>query len=89
MKRRIIDSTKVLSFDKVQKMGNEPTNSIYIFSTPKTQKCIDVRKIVSVEYTENKKMIIRMLSTHSDFEIPDTPKSSYEDLISFWAKWAK
>lgn len=68
---------------------NEPTSSLYIFSTPKAQKCIDVRKIVSVEYTENKKMIIRMLSTHSDFEIPDTPKSSYEDLISFWAKWAK
>ena len=70
-------------------MENEPTNSIYIFSAPKTQKCIDVRKIVSVEYTENKKMIIRMLSTHADFEIQNTPKTSYEDLISFWAKWAK
>lgn len=68
--------------------NKEIKNSIYIFRTPQKDVCIDLRKIVSVEYTESKTMIVRMISQLSDFEIPNASKSSYEEFLSIWAKWA-
>ncbi|OOF41023.1 hypothetical protein BKK50_09020 [Rodentibacter rarus] len=66
-----------------------PKHSLYIFDSPKRQKCLDVRKIVSVEYTSDKTMIVRTLSERSDFEIPNASRQNYEELICFWRYWCQ
>lgn len=53
------------------------------------QKCIDLKKIVSIDYTTDKKLIVRLVNKLSDFEIPDTSQESYEDLLLIWSHWCE
>ncbi|WP_440209994.1 hypothetical protein [Actinobacillus pleuropneumoniae] len=65
-------------------------NSIYIFHSKNGhQKCIDLKKIVSIDYTTDKKLIVRLVNKLSDFEIPDTSQESYEDLLLIWSHWCE
>lgn len=73
-------------------MGKNITNS----STPlisithkedSTIKVVDLRKVISIDYS-NKVLTVRTVSSKADFSTSPISKQEYQELISFWEKWA-
>ncbi|WGE34791.1 hypothetical protein NYR61_04395 [Actinobacillus genomosp. 1] len=57
----------------------------FITSDGGIQRVIDVRKIIYIDYNNNK-LVIKTVSENGDMDMGNIPEESYKALINFWSE---